>query len=294
VSPSPRPLSLAAISDEFSPDPGVAFPAMAGVGMRGAELRVINGRNIIDLSDEEVDAVRVLAEAHGIQILGIASPLLKCDLPSGSKIDPRLQRDIFGAAYTLADQPRLTRRAFEIAKRSGARMIRVFSYWRAESPALVLEEVASTLVDLAEQAGRHGLLIAVENEHACNIATGHEAARLLTVANHPALTLIWDPANALVAGEEAFPEGYEKLPSGRIGHVHVKDCRMQNGVPVWGPVGEMDVDWDGQLRALVRDGYTGWLSLETHWKGPHGDKLEASTICGENLRRLTERLHVEM
>ena len=166
MSPTNSALSLAAISDEFSPDPAIAFQAMAGVGMRGAELRVINGRNIIDLSDAEVDAVRLLAEAHGIQILGIASPLLKCDLPSGSKIDPRLQRDVFGAAYTLGDQPKLTRRALEIAKRAGARMIRVFSYWRAESPALVLDEVASTLVDLAEQAGRQGLLISIENEHA--------------------------------------------------------------------------------------------------------------------------------
>ena len=34
------------------------------------------------------------------------------------------------------------------------------------------------------------------------------------------------------------------------------------------------------------DGYTGWLSLETHWPGPEGNKLEGSTICGWNLRGL--------
>ena len=82
-------LRLAAISDEFSPDPTVAFPAMAALGMRGAELRVIDGRNIIDMSDDEVDRVRGLAQAHGIQILGIASPVLKCELPSGGETDPR-------------------------------------------------------------------------------------------------------------------------------------------------------------------------------------------------------------
>ena len=48
----------------------------------------------------------------------------------------------------------------------------------------------------------------------------------------------------------------------------------------------MAVDWPGQLDALVGDGYRGWLSLETHWRGPHGDKLEASTICGRNLAKL--------
>jgi hypothetical protein len=38
---------------------------------------------------------------------------------------------------------------------------------------------------------------------------------------------------------------------------------------------------------LVHDDYTGWLSLETHWRGPSGDKLEASTICA---RRVSEMI----
>jgi sugar phosphate isomerase/epimerase len=50
----------------------------------------------------------------------------------------------------------------------------------------------------------------------------------------------------------------------------------------------MDVDWRGQIAALIADGYRGWISLETHWTGPNGDKLEASTICGANLRRLID------
>jgi hypothetical protein len=34
---------------------------------------------------------------------------------------------------------------------------------------------------------------------------------------------------------------------------------------------------------MVRDGYRGWISLETHWTGPEGDKHEGSVICGRNL-----------
>ena len=41
-----------------------------------------------------------------------------------------------------------------------------------------------------------------------------------------------------------------------------------------------------QIRRLIEDGYSGYLSLETHWPGPNGDKLEASRICGWNLRGL--------
>jgi sugar phosphate isomerase/epimerase len=56
--------------------------------------------------------------------------------------------------------------------------------------------------------------------------------------------------------------------------------------PDWGPLGTRHVDWKGQIAALIRDGYQGYISLETHWPGPSGDKLEGSRICGWNLRGL--------
>jgi sugar phosphate isomerase/epimerase len=37
--------------------------------------------------------------------------------------------------------------------------------------------------------------------------------------------------------------------------------------PVWGAIGEMDVDWRGQIAALVRDGYAGAISLENALDG---------------------------
>ena len=54
------------------------------------------------------------------------------------------------------------------------------------------------------------------------------------------------------------------------------------------PLGECEVDWRGQIAALVRDGYRGWVSLETHWQGPGGNKHQASMICGRNLQKLVE------
>ena len=47
-----------------------------------------------------------------------------------------------------------------------------------------------------------------------------------------------------------------------------------------------DFDWRGQIAALTADGYTGWVSLETHWPGPGNDKHLASMICGRNLKTL--------
>ena len=278
---------IAAITDEFSTDDlDAALDAMAEVGMTGAELRVIGGRNILDLSDDEVSNARARVESHGMRVVSIASPLLKCVLPDGPAIDQRFQQDVFGSAYSFEDQPRLTRRAFEVAGLAGAGLIRVFSYWRTVDPSSVSGRVAEALTGLADQALEHGVVIGLENEHACNVGTGAEAARMLAAVDHPALKLIWDPANAFVLGETPYPAGYARLPVGRIAHVHAKDCVMSGLTPVWGPLGEMALDWRGQIAALVRDGYRGAISLETHWRGADGNRLQSSIICGRTLREL--------
>jgi sugar phosphate isomerase/epimerase len=279
-------LPLAAITDEFSADLEAAADAMAHIGMSGAELRVLWGKNVIDLSDAELDRARQILSVRGLRVISIASPLLKCVLPDAPEVDRRFQHDVFAARHTFEDQPRLAARAFEIAHQTGAHIIRVFSYWRTVDPPKVFDRVVEALASLAEQAAREDLVIALENEHACNIATAAESARALEAVNHDHLKLVWDPANAFVAGEIPFPEGYARLPKERIVHVHVKDCRLRDHTPEWGPVGTCSIDWKGQIAALLADGYGGYLSLETHWPGPNGDKLKASTICGWNLKSL--------
>ena len=248
-------IPIGAITDEFSLDIETALDAMSPLGMTIAELRLIDNRNIIDLSDDEVARVRELVERRGMRVLTIASPVLKCVLPDGPPLDQRFQQDVFGSAYTIADQPRLAKRAMEIAEIAGAKFVRVFSYWRTTAPERCHDRIVAALRGLADQAAERGLIIGLENEHACNVATGAEAARVLTALDHPALKSIWDPANAFLQGETPFPDGYSKLPASRVAHVHAKDCYVEGHEPTWGPLGEMDVDWEGQIAALKRDGY---------------------------------------
>ncbi len=279
-------IPIAAITDEFSPDLDIALQAMQEIGMSGVELRVISGRNIIDLSDAELDLVAERVAASGLKVISIASPLFKCLLPDSPPVDSRFQHDVFASKHTFEDQPRLAERAFFIAKRLGAKKIRVFSFWRVIQPETCFESVVRELGELAEKAARHGLTIGLENEHACNIATGAETRQVLDCLKHSNLGVVWDPANAYVSGESPFPAGYAALPPDRIVHVHAKDCHMEGHTPVWGPLGTRAIDWKGQIAALLKDGYKGYLSLETHWAGPGGDKLQASKICGWNLRGL--------
>jgi sugar phosphate isomerase/epimerase len=277
---------IGAVTDEFSPDLSIAAPAMRELGMAGAELRVIGQKNILDLTDAELDAALEEIEKNGLRVVSIASPLLKCTLPNAPEVDSRFQKDIFASRHTFDDQGRLAERAFEIANRAGARVIRVFSYWRTVDPEAVFERVVHALQELADLAAQRDVIIGLENEHACNIATAQETARVLAAIDHPNLQVVWDPANAYVSGEKPYPSGYKLLETARIAHVHAKDCTLEDHHPVWEPLGEGDVDWEGQIDALAEDGYDGFIHLETHWQGPNGDKLEGSKISGRNLRKL--------
>jgi L-ribulose-5-phosphate 3-epimerase len=280
-------LRIAAITDEFSPDLEPALNAMEKIGMTGAELRVLWGKNIMDLSQDELNRARDLVKGKNMEVMSLASPLLKCVLPNAPEVDTRFQQDIFASKHTYEDQPRLTDHAFMLAKHFGARIIRVFSYWRTVEPEKCFDSITRTLSDLADKAAKEGLIIGLENEHACNLGTAAETVPVLKAVNHPNLKLVWDPANALVAGENPFPYGYNLIPKGRIAHVHVKDCHMEGPKPIWGPPGTRHVDWKGQVAALLADKYDGWLSLETHWTGPGGnDKMAGSTICGWCVRGL--------
>jgi L-ribulose-5-phosphate 3-epimerase len=279
-------IPIAAITDEFSPNLATALDAMVPIGMHAAELRVLFGKNIMDLGEDDLRMAEELLAARKVHVIGIASPLLKCVLPGVSEVDARLQQYVFASKHTFDDQPRLTDHAFGLAKRFGAQIVRVFSYWRTVEPDKCFDAVVKALSDLAEKAAKEGLTVGLENEHACNIATAAESARILAAVKNPALQLVWDPCNALVSGEDPFPHGYNLLPKDRIAHVHAKDCHMDGHKPVFGPLGTRDVDWKGQIAALLADGYPGYISLETHWPGPAGDKLMASTICGWNLRGL--------
>ena len=281
---TPR-LPIAAITDEFSPTLADALPFMLEIGMTGAELRVVDGKNVIDLNNEELKRTREALQAAGLKVVSIASPLLKCVLPNAPAVDRRFQHDVFASKHTFEDQPRLTARAIEIAHFFSAPIVRVFSYWRTVQPERCETAIAEALSSLAKLTEKENLIIALENEHACNIGTAAETARILKLVPNGNLMVVWDPANALCAGEDPFPGGYALLPKDRITHVHAKDCHIgEDGKPVWGPLGTRHVRWKEQIQALIDDGYRGYISLETHWPGPN--KPEASRICGWNLRGL--------
>lgn len=279
---------IAVITDEFSQDFDRVCATAAALGIPELEIRTAWGKNVLDMSDQEIADLKATADRHGRRFICVASPTYKCVLPDGGDVDARFQHDAFQASFTFDDQPRVLERALVIAERLEAPFVRVFSFWRTVNPRRNFDRIVEVLGQGGETARKAGVLLGLENEHACHFGTGQEVGWAARQLDPKAYGIVWDPANAVVAGETAVPDGFACIPAQRICHVHAKDCVMDpaTGKPAWGDVGAGEVGWTEQLAALVASGYSGTLSLETHWGGPGGDKYAGSTICAKSLMRL--------
>ena len=260
---------LSVLTDEISQDFGHACEIAAREFALGyVELRAMHNKNVMAWDASDVAEARRVLEKFQLRVSEIASPIFKTDWPGAPRSPFSPKKPEFGADFTAAQQDELLDRGVELAKAFNTTFIRIFDFWRLDDQAPHRVAIDERLRQAAIRAGKKGVTLNLENEPACNTATGAEAGRLLDVVREPALMLNWDPGNAASRGETAYPDGYAKLPKQRIGHVHCKDAvKKEGGGTEWAPMGKGIVDWAGQFRALKKDGYIGAVSLETHWRG---------------------------
>ncbi|HMF96636.1 MAG TPA: sugar phosphate isomerase/epimerase family protein [Vicinamibacterales bacterium] len=268
---------LSVITDEISQDFGHACEIAAReFGLGWVELRAMHDKNIINWDAHDIADAKAILQKFDLRVSEVASPVFKTDWPGAPKSPFSPKRPEFGADFTYAQQDELLERAFELSKAFGRPPIRIFDFWRLDDQKPHRASIDDRVRQAAAKAGGQGLTLTLENELACNTATGTEAARLLDAVREKALMLNWDPGNAAARGEKAFPDGYAKLPKARIAHLHCKDVvDAGGGKTEWAAMGRGTIDYIGQFRALKRDGYSGALSLETHWRG--GGTPEEST-----------------
>ncbi len=167
------------------------------------------------------------------------------------------------------------RSASPLAKRYKTDKIRCFDFWRIADVAPYRKAINEKLHEAAEKCGAQGIELVIENEPACNTATGREAVATLAAVPSKHFFLNWDPGNAVLFGElDAFPKAWDMLPKQRIHHCHCKNVVTgPDGKRAWSPVDVGIIDWAAQYRALKAMGYHHAVSLETHWhsgKGPRG------------------------
>jgi L-ribulose-5-phosphate 3-epimerase len=264
------PFRVAVINDEITQDFGRACEIVAHeFGMEWIELRGMWNKNLLKLDAKEIQEARRILERNKLRVTDIASPLFKVDWRDAPKSKYSPKRDQFNADFTFDQQDEVLERCLELAKAFRTDRVRCFDFWRLDDPTPFRAAINQRLLDAANKAGKSGIILVLENELACNTATGAEAAKLLSDINSPHFMLNWDAGNAAARGETPFPDGYNLLPKNRIGHCHCKDAVKKtdgNGYE-WAAMGRGVIDWVGQFQALKRDGYHYAVSLETHWRG---------------------------
>src|SRR5580765_3182260 len=269
VAASAGPFNLSILSDEISQDFGHACEiASREFGMGYVDLRESGGKNIMKWDAAEIAEVKRILERSSLRVACIASPIFKVDWPGAPKSPFSPKRDEFGASFTYAQQQDLLEHSFELARTFNTDRIRIFDFWRLEDQKPHRAAIDDVVRAAAVKAGARGLTLVLENEYACNTATGAEAARLVTAIPEKALQITWDPGNAQFRAEVPYPGGYAAIPKQRIGHIHCKDAaRRADGKWEWMAMGKGVIDWAGQFRALKADGYRHACTLETHWRG---------------------------
>ena len=273
------PFQVGVISDEISQDFDHACSVIAhDFGLHFVELRDIYGKNLQSSSDAELaDAQKVLAK-YNLTVTDISSPLYKVNWPGAPHSEYSSKEDMHGADEVgFKKQGEVLERSIALAKRFKTNKVRCFDFWRIDDVKPYRAAINEQLQQSAEKAGQQNVMLVLENEFACNTATGREAAATLAGVPSQNLALNWDPGNAVMRGElDAFPAGWDALPKNRIHHCHVKNAvKDDSGKTVWSPVDIGYIDWTAQFRALAKSGYHNAVSLETHWKG--GGTPEAST-----------------
>ncbi len=282
-------LKLGVINDEITQDFDHALAVARELGLQFVELRGMWNKNLMDLKEDEIKEARRLLTKYGVKVTDIASPFMKVDAPGFTTKEG--ERDTFNARFGYKQQPEVLERAMELAKVLETDKIRVFSFWRIEKPAQVFDLVVSDLRRALEKAKKQKITLVLENEHDCNIATAAESVKLLAAIQDPYLGLNWDPGNAYAAGEKPYPDGYNLLPKNRILHMHVKDAKRNpaTGKSDWAAMGKGDIDYVGQFKALMRDGYSHAVSLETHWRNEKKNAEESTRICMQGMKDLIAR-----
>ncbi len=277
VPPSHCPFRLAVINDEITPDFELACKiASQEFGLHWIELRSMWDKNISVLSPKEIEEARKILAKYKLRVTDIASPLFKTDWPGAPLSEQSERRDQFHADFDAKAQDKLLRHCIALADAFRTDRIRCFDFWRLTDQKPYRVAINAKLRDAAEECAKARKILVLENEMSCNTASGEEAAAVLKAIPNENFLLNWDPGNAAALGTTPYPDGYNLLPKNRIGHCHVKDvARDAGGKYEWAPVGVGTVDWVGQFKALVRDGYHLAVSLETHWRG--AGSAEAST-----------------
>jgi len=283
------PFQFTGFTDEAEKSLEAQISTLREVGWSAIELRLIDGKNVCDQTDDEWQRSRDLLHSENIQVVGFGGQIGNWARP----ITTDFQVDL-DEIHRVAPRMRET----------GTKFLRIMSYPNDEKSPLAVDawkaEVFRRLKELTAIAEGEDIVLAHEN---CNGygATAEGYLEMVEAVGSPALQLIIDTGNnSLHDNDVEVTWDYYQTCRKEITHVHVKCAKP-------GDEGEghvtCHVDEDPVQRRIFADledtGYDGWLSIEPHIKAAiHAgqdvdDTGEARVVWVEFARRL-EKLVSEL
>lgn len=278
-------MKLGVICDGISRDLSVALSVMDDYDLAFAELQFIGDKEVGDHSKEEIAEIRNLLEGHGKPV--------SC-----------LSRHIFNG-LTVANIPGdelhiqhmdALKRVIGMAKELDCPLVRIMTpkkeqilwgkngaeQWNVAKGAW--DATLPLIAPAVELARSEDIQLVVETGNGIMVNSNYTARRLideLDAKNH--LKVLWDPGNNCWCHELAYPDGYELVRDGYIGHIHIKDLVVNT------PQATLEIKkmGDGQLgelfapiaAALKRDEYDGVISLESVYRPDHGTFMDGFFQC---------------
>ena len=135
------------------------------------------------------------------------------------------------------------------------------------------------------------MALVVETGNGTMVNSNYTARKLIDDLDaKDVLKVLWDPANNCWCHERAWPDGYDEVKDGYLGHVHIKDVQVDT------PRATLEVRrmGEGQLAdqfqpvadALRADGYDGVISFESVYHPGNGDFEAGFRLCIERFKAI--------
>ena len=237
---------ISGFSDEIDAAVDTQFEVLGRLNMKYFEVRGVDGKNISELSDEEVQQLKEKMDRHGIKVSSIGSPIgkVKLDAPFEEHFE-------------------LFKKVVKIAKALDSRYIRMFSFYHDGGEIWTEEERAEVLARLGrmiDYAREQDVVLLHENEKDIYGDTADRCADLMKELYCENFRAVFDPAN-FVQCKQDTKYAYEILKD-YIEYMHIKDARYEDNKVVPAGVGDGQVPYI--LKELFDHGYDGFVSLEPH------------------------------
>ncbi len=287
-------MKLGVICDGISNDLNHAVDVMDEFDLRYAELQFVDGIEVGDHTAAQIQQIASLLRDRGKPVsclsrhifAGMSSANRPGDALHIQHMDS-LKRVIDMAHVVSSPLVRIMTQKKEqiLWGNNGAEKWNVaHGAWDSMAPMI------APAVELARSAG---LTLVVETGNGTMVNSNYTARKLIDELDaKDTLKVLWDPANNCWCHERAYPDGYDELRAGYLGHIHIKDVVVNTprATLTVAKLGEGDLadQFQPLAEALRADKYEGVVSFESVYHPGDGNFEHGFRLCIDRFKAIFE------